>query len=281
MVLRIGQIEYANCTPIFTILKRDFDCKNYRFVTGIPTRLNRMLSNGAIDLCPCSSIEYGRSPGIYYLLPELSISSLGPVKSVILFSTLPLEELNGARIGLTTESASSIALLKIILGRYLGFSNRFVGMHVDVPEEVFRSCRAVLVIGDTALKWGRHAPELYRYDLGELWHSLTGLPFVFALWMIRAEVAEAQAQESARICERLVYAKRAALSCLDTLADECAERHWMGRDDLISYWKTISYDLTERHLEGVRLFFRRAAQIGILAEEPVLRFFPASRACDG
>lgn len=277
MVLRIGQIQYANCIPIFTALKRNHDCKHYRFVTGAPTRLNHMLSIGAIDLCPCSSIEYGRSPGSYFLFPELSISSFGPVRSVILFSTLPLQELDGEQIALTTESASSVALLKIILRLYLGFSNRFVGVRVTDPETVFHSCRAVLVIGDTALKWsGRKTGFYHRYDLGELWYALTGLPFVFALWMIRAETVAAQPLESARICDRLLAAKRYALSNLDRMADELAESDWMERNELLSYWKTISYDLTESHLKGVNLFFRSAARLGILAEEPALRFFRAS-----
>ena len=63
MTLRIGQIEYANCTPLFTALKNNFNCTDYHFISGVPAELNAMLSRGEIDLCPASSFEYGKSPG--------------------------------------------------------------------------------------------------------------------------------------------------------------------------------------------------------------------------
>src|SRR5512136_1386721 len=115
MTLRIGEIEYANCTPIFSVLKKDFDCADYRFIRGVPARLNAMLSREEIDLCPASSFEYGKSADKYYLLPGLSISSVGAVKSVLLFSRLPIGELDHQAIGLTAESDTSVNLLKIIM----------------------------------------------------------------------------------------------------------------------------------------------------------------------
>jgi chorismate dehydratase len=272
MTLRIGEIDYANCTPIFSALRRNYDCSAYRFIKGVPSHLNRMLSNGEIDLCPSSSIEYGRSAGSYLLLPDLSISSVGPVKSVVLFSTTPLEELDSATIGLTSDSATSVALLRIILKKYYNFSNRFVVMHASNPADALGTCRAVLLIGDNALKSRDSSAGLYQYDMGELWYSLTGRPFIFALWMIRAESVEAVPEECSLINARLRGAKREALATLDQLAVECSEMNWMGRDALISYWRTISYDLTPQHFEGVKLFFRYAAEMGILEEEPVLRF---------
>lgn len=274
MTLRIGQIDYANCTPIFSALRRNHDCSAYRFVRGVPSSLNRMLAEGEIDLCPSSSFEYGRSYGSYLLLPDLSISSVGPVKSVILYSTTPLEELDGAAIGLTSDSATSVALLRIILKKFYRFTNRFVVMKVSDPAEAVATCSAVLLIGDNALKSRDRNAGLFQYDMGELWYSLTGLPFVFALWMIRADSVEAMPKECSLIGARLRDAKREALASLDRLAEECAERSWMGQEELLSYWKTISYDLTPLHLEGVKLFFRFAAEMGILEEEPVLRFLP-------
>jgi chorismate dehydratase len=236
-----------------------------------------MLSQGEIDLCPSSSIEYGRSSGRYLLLPGLSISSMGPVKSVLLFSTLPLDNLDGTRIGLTSESATSVALLRIILRKYLGFTNHFVDMTISSPRDALGSCRAVLVIGDTALKWREKLPSLFQYDMGELWRSLTGLPFVFALWMIRQETVQTGPEESLLIGSRLLEAKRMAVSSLDMLASECAERSWMGQEELLSYWRTISYDLTASHVEGLMLFFRCAVEMGILVEEPALRFITDGR----
>lgn len=270
--LRIGQIDYANCFPVFSALRNRFDCSGYRFIRGTPAELNRMLQCGDIDLCPSSSIAYARSAQTYRLIPELSISSEGPVKSVILFSSIPLENLDGMPVGLTIESETSIALLTIILKKYYRFRNTYVRVAIDDSFDVGSSCPAVLIIGDTALRWSQCRDDLYQYDLGELWLSLTGLPFVFALWMIRDEVVVEMPEETARIRDQLLDAKQTAVATLEALASRCSEYAWFGQDAILDYWETISYDLTPRHIEGVKNFFRAASDVGILAREPALRF---------
>jgi len=132
---------------------------------------------------------------------------------------------------------------------------------------------AFLVIGDTALKWSFLDLPLYKYDLGEIWKDLTGLPFVFALWILRKDAAENRLNPVTRIRTQLSEAKCLALSSLELIAEECSEREWMGLDELISYWKSISYDLSGRQLRGLGAFFRDALEIGALEIEPELRFF--------
>ena len=275
--LRVGHISYANCTPLFTALQENFDCSAYRFIHGVPSRLNLLLSEGKIELSPSSSIEYGRSPGKYLLLPDLSISADGPVKSVMLFSRIPLEMLDGKSVCLTSESETSIALLKIILKKYYGFTNIFRTMRVSELSDAFRVCPAVLVIGDTALKCASSNLSLYQYDLGDVWHSLTGLPFVFALWIVRKEAADAKFTEVVQISKQLKEAKEIAVSSLDRIAEKCSERTWMDLDALVLYWRTISYDLSYRHVAGVKAFFRGATEVGILSEAPEIRLFNGSR----
>lgn len=275
MSLRVGQIDYANCTPIFTALRNNFDCSAYRFIHGVPSRLNLLLSEGKIDLSPSSSIAYGRSCENYLLLPDLSITADGPVKSVLLFSRLPLELLDGKKICLTSASETSVILLKIILEKYYGFTNRFLTRRVENPADALCDCTAVLVIGDTALKWASSNLPLYRYDLGEVWSSLTGLPFVFALWILRKDAAKAKYEEAARISKQLRDAKRIAFISLENIAEDCSERAWMDVEALVCYWKSISYDLTSRHIEGVKAFYRGAMELGILAKEPEIGFFSA------
>jgi len=270
--LRIGQIDYANCIPIFSALQKNFDCNSYQFVRGTPAVLNKMLLSGEIDLCPSSSIAYARSAETLRLIPNLSISSINTVKSVKLFSRFPLEKLDCMTIGLTIESETSVALLKIIFKKFYQFTNKFVPVAIDGSSLLENACGAILVIGDTALKWSLNFPDLYQYDLGELWFSLTGLPFVFALWMIREEVAGRRPEETARIRAELREAKEIAVSSLEGLASECTDYAWMGREALLDYWQTISYDLTPWHLDGVRAFFQYAREIGILVREPAIRF---------
>lgn len=269
MSLRIGQIEYANCTPIFTALKAHFTCGSYRFVGGVPAELNAMLGRCEIDVCPSSSIVYGRNPDKFLLLPDISISADGPVKSVLLFSLFPLEELNNRTIGLTTESETSVNLLRIILARNYGFVNDFVRTPLPL-REALKTFSAVLLIGDAALREGMQNPGLFVYDLGNLWHKFTGLPFVFALWMVNREAAEGKPEEVRSLSAELLAAKRLAYDSYEAIAEGSAERHWINREALVDYWRTISYDLTPRHIEGVTTFFRFAKELGLLEKEPAI-----------
>lgn len=272
MTLRIGQIDYANCTPIFTTLQKYFDCSHYHFVRGVPAVLNDMLSRGEIDVCPSSSIAYGFAPEKYCLLPELSISSIGPVKSVLLFSRVPLAALNEQTIGLTAESATSVNLLRIILAKQYGFVNDF--RKFDLPlDKALESFTALLLIGDNALKGATAGNGLHVYDLGELWYSFTGRPFVFALWMVTRQAAEQKRSAVRALSADLRDAKRRAYETYEEIAAGCRELAWMSAPSLVDYWRTISYDLTPDHLEGVRVFYRYAVELGILAREPEIRIF--------
>jgi chorismate dehydratase len=270
MTLRIGQIEYANCTPLFTALKNSFDCSNYQFIRGVPAELNAKLACGEIDLCPASSFEYGKSPEKYYLLPGLSISSIGAVKSVLLFSRLPIERLDNQPVGLTSESDTSVNLLRIILAKGYGFVNDF--QRTPLPlQEALRAFSALLLIGDAALKAATLSHGLYVYDLGELWREMTGLPFVFALWIVTREAAEMKGLQVRNLGSQLLEAKRLAYGSYEDIAAGCRDIEWIGCDTLVDYWRTISYDLTPEHIAGVRQFFAMAADLKLLQSAPELR----------
>lgn len=272
MTLRIGQIDYANCTPIFAALQNNCDCAAYRFIRGVPAQLNGMLRRGEIDVSPSSSFEYGKFPGKYLLLPEMSISSDGPVKSVLLFSRVPIEKLNNQAIALTTESDTSVNLLRIILARQYGFSNTFQRTTLPLREAIEEQS-ALLLIGDAALRESMANRDLFVYDLGELWLGFTGLPFVFALWIVTREAAYRNRREVQSLAAGLIAAKSRAYESFGSIADTCKEREWMGREALIDYWRTLSYDLTSRHLEGVATFFRYARELQLIREEPEIRLF--------
>ena len=274
MTLRIGQIDYANCTPIFTSLTKLYDCTDYRFVRGVPAELNALLRCGDIDICPSSSFEYASSPESYLLLPELSISSFGRVKSVLLFSRLPIEELDNQPVGLTTESATSVNLLKILLAKAYGLRNEFRPSSAPFPDAL-GTCPALLLIGDAALKAAKRADGLFVYDLGELWYRFTGLPFVFALWLVTRRAVDARGEELQLLRDRLIQAKRHAYDTYGEIASSCAERGWMSSEELVAYWRTISYDLSPDHLRGVATFFTYAADMGLLRAAPEMRLFDA------
>lgn len=269
-MLRIGEIEYANCTPLFHVLREQFPCSGYEFITGVPAALNRMLQAGEIDVCPSSSIAYGYHPDSYKILPQLSISSIGAVASVLLFSIVPVEELNGRKILLSSESATSVNLLKILLGQRFGCSCSYEVAQSDasVTDE---DSSALLLIGDSALRSSSEKSDLYMYDLGEMWYSWTGYPFVFALWLCRNEIAEEM--ELRTLARQLVKAKELVPGQLEQIATRAKEACWMGHDRLLAYWRdNISYHLDERAKAGLMLYYAKCFECGLIEAVPELHF---------
>jgi chorismate dehydratase len=270
-MVRIGQISYLNCTPIFTMLREMYPDSGYRYLEGVPSYLNQQLREGKVEVCPSSSIEYARNPAYYRFMPDLSISACGAVKSVLLFSRQPLAELNDVRIGLTSQSETSVILLKILLRKFYRLRNDFAVTTLSLAEGLSKFA-AVLLIGDQALQESMAAPAgCHVYDLGAEWQRCTGLPFVFALWLVREDWYRQARPEVIRLRDRLLAAKRESLASLEAIAERCQESAGLSRRVLIDYWRTISYDLSPDHLEGVRLYFHYAAECGLIAGEPELK----------
>lgn len=256
-MLNIGDMSFANVYPLVHFLKKRDDL---RFVSGVPSFLNTALREGGVDVSPSSSIEYARFPERYYILPDLSISSIGEVKSVVLFSQLPMEQLHERRIALTSESNTSVVLLRILLERFSGVSSRYVPHNEEAD--------AKLLIGDSALKEYYADTAPFRYDLGEWWMRVTGLPFVFALWIARKD---ADRHELIRFANDLLAIKTGEATNHQALLD-AYELKGFTREQMHDYWHTINYDLSEKHVAGLRLFYRYASEMGECPSVPDLDF---------
>ena len=269
-MLKIGQIEYANCTPLFYVLRQQFNCSGYKFVSGVPAELNKLLLTSEIDVCPSSSVEYAYHPDRYSILPQLSISSIGAVASVLLFSQVPIEDLCGCLIHLSSESATSVNLLKILFNQKYGFTCTYeITSPVSIDSGV--SASALLLIGDSALRTSLEKSAPYVYDLGELWHSWTGYPFVFALWLCRNEVADRG--ELIALSRQLVEAKERVSGQLELIATGAKEAGWMGKDRLLAYWRdNISYQLDEHAIAGLMLYYTKCFECGLIDGIPTLHF---------
>ena len=275
MTLRIGRIAYLNVAPYFHFLREEGF--SGEIVAGVPSELNAMLAGGVIDACPSSSFEYGVHSADYYLLPGHSISSVGPVHSVLLFTPVPLNELSGRQIAITGESATSINLLKILLSEFCGIEDVSFEVPDGLVEEWLRAGRSSLLIGDRALSAARDCPAGFQViDLGALWYHFTGLPFVFALWILRREAVKAFPEEICRLAGQLHESRRHAFRCLHEMALQLSARTGFAAGQLEAYWRGMSYDLTEGHVEGLRLYFTLCHKHGLLSEVPDFHFFPAA-----
>jgi chorismate dehydratase len=248
--LRIGRIPYLNLFPFYYWFEH-YSNKGYQFIEGVPSEVNRLLRIGMLDISPSSSIEYIRGKDRYLIVPGHSISSRGAVKSILLFSKKPIENLNREKILVTYQSESSVLLLKIILTFFYSL-NTFLEPSRDKIEDALSSSNAYLLIGDDALRAAKKysRESLYIYDLGELWYKNTGVPFVFALWIANHSVKESIEE----FRHELDSAREWAMSHLELLASECRLQGIMTKEELIQYWKGLSYELDEEHIKGLQLF---------------------------
>jgi chorismate dehydratase len=270
--LKIGRIPYANFFPIFYYFDNECDSSGYKFVKGVPSKVNKMLRDAELDISPSSSIEFLRNKSKYRILPWFSISSSGYINSILLFSKYPIQELGGKDIALSSESETSTALLRIIFREFLSLKSRFTPVNKRSVKNILASFSAVLYIGDTAMREAKKlssgtiresSRQLYIYDLGELWFQYTGLPFVFALWVVRKEAVLKKKDLISKFTSDLKNAKNFARSRLPLIARKSPQKKWLSEKELVEYWKMISYDFTEKHLEGLNLFEKYALKYRI------------------
>jgi chorismate dehydratase len=232
-----------------------------------------MLRDGEIDVSPSSSIEYLKNPSLYQTIDSHSISSKGPVESILFFSKKPIENLSDSTIYVSSQSETSIALLDIILKKFYGV--QCVLQISENPES--SGGDAWLLIGDDALRYGSrftaHDSRLI-YDLGKLWHEKTGLPFVFALWIVRKDIEHSpphppQAEEQSasggteyrhnlldKFVKDLNMAKNIALKNLSKIAKHSPMKSFMSEEEIISYWNKIDYDFAAEHKKGLEIFYQ-------------------------
>ena len=171
------------------------------------------MAAGTLDVSVISAVEYARDATKYLLLPDLSICSDGPVRSVVLFSKRPASELHGRRVLVSRSSMTSVALLELLFENVWDAKPAFVPSNAelaDVARFGEEEHDARLVIGDAALHlWSRlRSPELYptttahrlslRLRPRRRVEGWTGLPFVFAVWVAQRTTPVAEALARAR-----------------------------------------------------------------------------------
>ncbi len=261
--VRIGRIHYANLFPIFHSLEKIARSRQYEFVGGVPSAVNKLLRAGEVHVSPSSSIEYLRHEEIYGLLEGHSISSRGPIGSILLFSKRPIETLDGLVILTSSQSETSVALLNIILTKFYDFQCTLKSTSAPLSKGM-ESHSAYMLIGDDALREALRWPRLYIYDLGDIWYRNTGLPFVFALWIARNDFRSGEPVLFEEFRKDLDAAKIEALKDLKGIARESSLITVLSESEIVSYWQGISYDLDDGHKKGLELFKKYASELKLL-----------------
>lgn len=273
-MLRVGRIDYANCSPLFMQFEEQLKNDAIDIVHGVPAVLNQQLADGMIDICISSSIEYIKHPGKYLIVPDNCIGSDGAVQSVLLFSRCPVEHLAGSDVMVTSESATSVILLQILFKKYWGLEGvRLLPTPLHWKDALAAGAQALLLIGDSALRASYAQLGIYCYDLGTTWKMLTGHPFVYALWMANRATITNKTYELGIFRSLLDAARDSLYGQAPVLAERASERSWMTAGQLIEYWRhAITYHLDAEHLSGLRKFYRFAAELELVDSEHELEF---------
>jgi chorismate dehydratase len=270
-MMRLGRIGYINCYPVYGAMDRGVVPVGGELVTGSPSELNGLLAAGELDVSVVSAVEYARNAGAYHLLPDIAISCDGPVRSVALFSQRPVEELDGRTVLASASSRTSVHLLELLCHDVWEIRPVLVEVRAeaqDLDELGSLPHEAVLVIGDAALLLAAGGHYAHRYDLGEEWKAMTGLPFVFAVWAARRE---APVEQVGALHRALLESRAWGLRHLPQLADEAARQTGIPTAVCREYLGGLNYALSYSHLEGLTSFFRRLAERGVVPDG-TLRF---------
>ena len=276
--LRLGKIGYLNVLPIYYPLESGSVSHPFSIISGVPAHLNRLMAQGQLELSVVSSIEYARYPERYLILPDLSISCRGAVRSVLLLSQTPVDQLSGQTILVSSQSHTSVALLKILLTTQLGMEAVF--RHGSCTEALAEGepPAAMLTIGDEALRLREHPRYPYRWDLGEAWHAWTGLPFVFALWVIQRQAFERWNGVLGEAMEALMLAKEWGRSHLDEICCHALKEGILNLPQLQDYYQCLKYDLNGDEKLGMERFYQHLVSLSEISRVPPLQIF-SSLAC--
>lgn len=272
MITRLGHIQFLNCLPLYYGMLRERKTLPVELVKGTPAGLNQRLLEGNIDIGPISSLEYGENYELLLLLPDISVSSDGEVKSILILSKVPPARLGGKKVALADTSATSQVLAKIILEK----KYRVKPVYYECPPnltEMLLEADAALLIGDDALRGYFMETGLNKIDLGEEWLDLTGEKMVYAVWAVRRSFASSAQEEVRKVYAILRASLEYSQSHLKEIVENIARYEVFSKEFLTEYFQGLRFNFDENYQRGLLQFFEEARDLGLMKKSPQLKFF--------
>jgi len=230
----------------------------------VPAKCAELLHEGRVDLGLIPAIEYLK--GDYVIVPGVSIASDGEVATVAVFTRKPIGDVK--TIALDLSSRTSVALTRILCAKRWRIAPSFTPAEPDLGAMLSRA-DAALVIGDPAFDIDPAARKVTKIDLGVEWKALTGLPFVYAMWVGRAGAATPDQ------CRALQAARDLGVAHLPDIAREVGRGDpELERRSLVYLRDHLRYGLGPAEAEGLRRFHGLAAEIGVAPPPKELSFYP-------
>ncbi len=240
---KVARISYLNTDPFF----HSWPPGPFEFLGGSPRALAEAAREGEVIAGPLPLVECWELENDFAPLGRWGIAAREMSQSVLLLSHRPLSTMDGATIGVTRESSTSVVLLEVLIRHRYGHQAK-IKRGFDVSDDGW------LLIGDQALQVGSKAkvPTWTTVtDLATEWWDWKRLPFVFAQWVVKKDLApEVRRRLTASVREGLT----AGLDALETIAAKRSAELRLPASAIVAYLKGFNYVLGTEEGESMRIF---------------------------
>ena len=268
---RISIVKYLNAVPLAWGILHGPQSELFDTVLHTPAECADQLRDGKVDIGLIPSIEFQRIPKSRIIAGPV-VACRHRVRSVLLISTKPLHEVK--TVAVDTGSRTSAVLTRIVFSEFFHTRPDFQPAAPDIAA-MLKACDAAVLIGDTALKFMeenelpnaekqkallKYGPEpLEVFDLAERWKFLTGVPFVFAFWAARGGFGDEG------VAEALRQSREFGMRNIPEIAKRYASELSLKEEFLREYLtENVHYYMDESCVEGLRLFYEMAADVGAI-----------------
>jgi len=276
--IRLAAVSYLNTTPLIEGLAK---LPRVRLTLSAPAQLIALLDQDHADLALASVIDAAHRPDAYTIIPAGIIGCDGPTLTVRVFSKAPIE--NATTLHADIDSHTSVALARIVLHQLTGRdpkihpfdADQWAARRTHAPDTPWPD--TLLLIGDKVVTDSPPAAVYpHQLDLGQAWHDITGLPFVYAAWLAKRQREDHPTTRlAAALLERQLRHNRTRLAWI---AERRAKQSGWPVDVARRYLgQLLRYELTPRHAEGLARFFDMAARLNIIsaaATPPIAKTHP-------
>ncbi len=253
----IGKIPYLNSVPFYT----HFEKRQFKILPIVPRRMGQLSQKGQIDAGLFSLMDYFAQETSLELM-NYCIATRDQVKSVMLFSKEGWQGLNGKKIGIIDDTATSVRLLQVLLEKKYDVKAQFVRMHASVNDHSLYD--AVLLIGDEALKANKTGLSGYDlvFDLAKEWYDWKKLPFVFAVWAHKKSLTVEKRSELLEIVQQSLEKGE---SHLDTIGKVHGQAITLTKHETSEYLEGFNYHLGEREKEAMSIFKKLIEEVEVIS----------------
>ncbi len=246
--IKISVVSYLNSKPFIYGLENSEILNSIDLQLDIPFVCAQKLIDGTVDvgLIPVAVIPRLKE---YHIISDYCIGAEGKVASVILYSNVPLNEID--TILLDYQSRTSVTLVKVLANNYWKINPEWVNAESDF-ENTISGTTAAVIIGDRT--FGLENKYTFAYDLAEEWQKFTQLPFVFACWVANKKLPDEFINE---FNKSLKY----GLDQRPLLIEELTANKKYLTDINKYLYQNIKYDYDENKKKALKLFLEYSSKL--------------------